>query len=115
MNSEGLGLPIDTELRALIFLNHGYGMECSVSFKSQLISFTPGYKANSKVGSGHGSKRVRVNTGQLKRVVLVRVKAGSGWNGFGSERFSGRVGKFFFHNTTIMFCSYSSAKYQMIQ
>ncbi|KAJ0482114.1 hypothetical protein HanRHA438_Chr13g0608301 [Helianthus annuus] len=37
--------------------------------------------------NGFGSKRVRVQTGQLqKRVVLVRVGTGSGRNGFGSER-----------------------------
>ncbi|KAM0042110.1 hypothetical protein Hdeb2414_s0011g00374241 [Helianthus debilis subsp. tardiflorus] len=65
MNSEGLGLPIDTELRALIFLNHGYGMECSVSFKSQLISFTPGYKANSKCCSCLNIEKVRYD--YLKR------------------------------------------------
>ncbi|KAJ0837888.1 hypothetical protein HanRHA438_Chr16g0783071 [Helianthus annuus] len=40
-----------------------------------------------RVGSGHGSKRVRVRTGQSqKRDVLVRVEMGSGRNGFGSER-----------------------------
>ncbi|KAM0042858.1 hypothetical protein Hdeb2414_s0010g00334701 [Helianthus debilis subsp. tardiflorus] len=33
------------------------------------------------------SKRVRVKTGQLKKGLF-----GSGWNGFGSERVSGRVG-----------------------
>ncbi|MFS7934582.1 hypothetical protein Hanom_Chr05g00393271 [Helianthus anomalus] len=45
-----------------------------------------------RVGSGHGSKRVRVETGSgqngliKKRVVSVRVETGSGWNGFGLER-----------------------------
>nr|GFC24233.1 caffeoylshikimate esterase-like [Tanacetum cinerariifolium] len=38
-NSKGLELftcrwlPVDTEPGALVFLNHGYGMECSVSMK----------------------------------------------------------------------------------
>ncbi|MFS7995886.1 hypothetical protein Hanom_Chr12g01123341 [Helianthus anomalus] len=37
-----------------------------------------------RVGSGHGSKRVRVETGQLKKgLFLVRVEKGSGRNGFG--------------------------------
>ncbi|KAF5755648.1 hypothetical protein HanXRQr2_Chr17g0805131 [Helianthus annuus] len=88
--------------------------------------------------NGFGLKRVRVKTGQLKkRVVLVRVKTGSGRNGFGLKRVwvgtgsgkngfrvgSGRLKKcfffffffFFFCNTTIMFCIYISAKYQMLQ
>ncbi|KAJ0489848.1 hypothetical protein HanHA300_Chr12g0448621 [Helianthus annuus] len=45
-----------------------------------------------RVGSGHGSSRVRVKTGSGRnglikiRVVLVRVGTGLGRNGFGSER-----------------------------
>ncbi|MFS7951945.1 hypothetical protein Hanom_Chr07g00601181 [Helianthus anomalus] len=50
------------------------------------------------VGSGHGSKRVRVETGSgqngsiKKRVVLVRVDTGSGRYGFGSERVRVKTG-----------------------
>ncbi|MFS7966583.1 hypothetical protein Hanom_Chr09g00775421 [Helianthus anomalus] len=33
LNLKGFELPVDSEPRALIFLNHGYGMECRVSLK----------------------------------------------------------------------------------
>ncbi|MFS7902023.1 hypothetical protein Hanom_Chr01g00006411 [Helianthus anomalus] len=51
-----------------------------------------------RVGSGHGSKWVRVKTGSgqngstIKRVVLVRVKMGPGRNGSGSEWVRVRTG-----------------------
>ncbi|KAJ0534817.1 hypothetical protein HanRHA438_Chr09g0404831 [Helianthus annuus] len=75
------------------------------------------------VGSGHGSKWVRVEmgsgqNGSIKKGLFwfgskwVRVGTGSGQNGF-------RVGSvkkmFVFCNTTVMFCIYISAKYQMLQ
>ncbi|KAF5802761.1 putative DNA helicase [Helianthus annuus] len=51
-----------------------------------------------RVGSGHGSKRFRVETGSgqngstKKGVVLVWVETGSGQNGFGSKRVRVRTG-----------------------
>ncbi|KAJ0765529.1 hypothetical protein HanPI659440_Chr08g0304491 [Helianthus annuus] len=74
-------------------------------------------RSGTRVGSGYGSKQVRVKKGQLNKGLFwfgskrVWVGTGSGQNGF-------RVGSvkkmFFSHNTTIMFCIYSSAKYQML-
>ncbi|KAJ0567688.1 hypothetical protein HanIR_Chr06g0287761 [Helianthus annuus] len=51
-----------------------------------------------RVGSDHGSRRVRVKTGSGRngsikiRVVLVRVKTGSGQNGFGLKGVRVRTG-----------------------
>ncbi|MFS7957823.1 hypothetical protein Hanom_Chr07g00670911 [Helianthus anomalus] len=31
-------IPVDSEPKALVFLNHGYAMECSVSMKGEINS-----------------------------------------------------------------------------
>ncbi|XP_071710114.1 caffeoylshikimate esterase-like [Rutidosis leptorrhynchoides] len=61
VNSKGLELftcrwlPVDTEPRALIFLNHGYGMECSVSMKGVALRLVKaGYAVYGIDNQGHG-------------------------------------------------------------
>ncbi|XP_076919642.1 caffeoylshikimate esterase-like [Bidens hawaiensis] len=48
-------LPADTEPRALIFLNHGYGMECSVSMKGAALRLVKaGFAVYGIDNQGHG-------------------------------------------------------------
>ncbi|XP_076909609.1 caffeoylshikimate esterase-like [Bidens hawaiensis] len=61
VNSKGLQLftcrwlPVDTEPRALIFLNHGYGMECSVSMKGAALRLVKaGFAVYGIDNQGHG-------------------------------------------------------------
>ncbi|XP_076909608.1 caffeoylshikimate esterase-like [Bidens hawaiensis] len=61
VNSKGLRLftcrwlPADTEPRALIFLNHGYGMECSVSMKGAALRLVKaGFAVYGIDNQGHG-------------------------------------------------------------
>ncbi|CAI9302810.1 unnamed protein product [Lactuca saligna] len=61
VNSKGLQiftcrwLPIDTEPKALIFLNHGYAMECSVSMKGAALRLVKaGFAVYGIDNQGHG-------------------------------------------------------------
>ncbi|KAI3508622.1 hypothetical protein L1887_23631 [Cichorium endivia] len=61
VNSRGLELftcrwlPVDTEPKALIFLNHGYGMECSVSMKGAALRLVKaGFAVYGIDNQGHG-------------------------------------------------------------
>ncbi|XP_076937818.1 caffeoylshikimate esterase-like [Bidens hawaiensis] len=61
VNSKGLllftcrWLPVDTEPRALVFLNHGYGMECSVSMKGAALRLVKaGFAVYGIDNQGHG-------------------------------------------------------------
>ncbi|GJT90890.1 caffeoylshikimate esterase-like protein [Tanacetum coccineum] len=60
-NSKGLELftcrwlPVDTEPRALVFLNHGYAMECSVSMKGAALRLVKaGFAVYGIDNQGHG-------------------------------------------------------------
>lgn len=60
-NSKGLKLftcrwlPVDTEPRALVFLNHGYAMECSVSMKGAALRLVKaGFAVYGIDNQGHG-------------------------------------------------------------
>ncbi|KAI3757973.1 hypothetical protein L6452_05519 [Arctium lappa] len=61
VNSKGLELftcrwlPVDSEPKALIFLNHGYGMECSVSMKGAALRLVKaGFAVYGIDNQGHG-------------------------------------------------------------